>query len=495
MRSARPEDNPKLRFSDFFQLPPTTVEKHEAFDISLVADLPLFIDPFLLFNSRKKRYQALHDQIVRYLRFLRGKSANQALDPGLVKAWYTFPEVRHNWLGFTFGANKGRGLGVNFARALHRNLFALFPNFGKEQITKGSHLEKLCLIEKGVGRDNISDFTVNLVKEFLLTYTESFAKKYINRKLCTEFAVEKVRFNYETETWEQGTFFLPSFQGEYVLLTPKDMLTNDETWINKSELINDFHRIPDSIPNNALRAQINNYFRSILPKEARREDTQRAAIETILRFPQIIDYYIRQKENEGDRAVSISTSKVQFSEQLYLRQFSRLAFLLATDTAFYQVSGNTYKEAMQRVLFLKDVIENKGGHKLFYVGGQPIQREQDIHIMYRLTWFASPSDVSREVNDGRGPADFKISRGSKNKSIVEFKLGSNPQLRRNLQHQTDIYEKASNASRSIKVIIFFTKEEQARVTRILEELKLTGREDIVLIDARMDNKPSGSRAA
>jgi hypothetical protein len=69
-----------------------------------------------------------------------------------------------------------------------------------------------------------------------------------------------------------------------------------------------------------------------------------------------------------------------------------------------------------------------------------------------MTWYASVSDVTREANDGRGPVDFKVSSGSKDKVLVEFKLASNTQLKRNLQKQTGIYEKASDADRTIKVI-------------------------------------------
>jgi hypothetical protein len=99
-----------LLFSDFFKVSQKTVERHGAFDVSLVADLPLFVDPFLLFNSRKRRYRKLHDQMIDYLRFLRDKSANQHLDPGLIRAWYVFPEIKQNWLGFTLTGNRGRGL-------------------------------------------------------------------------------------------------------------------------------------------------------------------------------------------------------------------------------------------------------------------------------------------------------------------------------------------------------------------------------------------------
>lgn len=46
-----------LYFSDIFNVSPKVLDKYGVFNISLVTDLPLFIDPFLLFNSRKKEYR------------------------------------------------------------------------------------------------------------------------------------------------------------------------------------------------------------------------------------------------------------------------------------------------------------------------------------------------------------------------------------------------------------------------------------------------------
>ena len=43
----------KVYFSDFFNVNPDVIEKYGAFNISLINDFPLFIDPFLLFNSNK----------------------------------------------------------------------------------------------------------------------------------------------------------------------------------------------------------------------------------------------------------------------------------------------------------------------------------------------------------------------------------------------------------------------------------------------------------
>ena len=64
----------KVLFSDYFSVSEESIEEHGTFNISLVTDLPLFIDPFLLFNSKNKTYIELHKDIIRYLEFLRDKS-------------------------------------------------------------------------------------------------------------------------------------------------------------------------------------------------------------------------------------------------------------------------------------------------------------------------------------------------------------------------------------------------------------------------------------
>lgn len=84
-----------LYFSDYFGVDPSILDEYGAFDISVVSDLPLFVDPFLLFNSEKPQYQALHESIITDLRFLKTR-ASVGLDPGLIKSWYCFKEVKQN---------------------------------------------------------------------------------------------------------------------------------------------------------------------------------------------------------------------------------------------------------------------------------------------------------------------------------------------------------------------------------------------------------------
>jgi hypothetical protein len=78
--------SPNIYLSDFFVIDPAVLEAYGAFDVSLVNDLPLFVDPFLLFNSENSTYRQLHDEMIAYLRFLRDKAADGGVSRGLLRA-------------------------------------------------------------------------------------------------------------------------------------------------------------------------------------------------------------------------------------------------------------------------------------------------------------------------------------------------------------------------------------------------------------------------
>ena len=88
-----------------------------------------------------------------------------------------------------------------------------------------------------------------------------------------------------------GTYDLPWTEGDYVILTPKDILTRDENWINRNDLIRGFQEIPIAIPDAQLRAQVSSYFNGVLIKHKDRYPNQKerddAAADTILRFPEL----------------------------------------------------------------------------------------------------------------------------------------------------------------------------------------------------------------
>lgn len=480
----------KIYFSDFFEIDSDKLEEYGAFNISLINDLPLFIDPFLLFGSSKLEYQNEHNKVLKYLAFLKEKSENKLNNKSTIQAWYIFKEVKQNWFGYSKVGNSGSGLGRKFGNAFSSTIHIVFDDLGKEQITQSSHLEKAGLFQIGVGKDNISDFTTNLLKEFLLNYTETFAKKEIDEKYLKKVNVERVYFDYRLERWMPKEFILPFIKNDFVILTPKDILTKDENWINSNDLRGDFTRICNSISNEQLRGEIFNYFRKMLPaKNQNEKHTQKersAAIQkTILKFPEIIKFFVKEKEENKKGAKSLAEKKVELVDTVFVKNVSSFVELLLAKSEFYNIPPKTsFEEAMKRIIYLKNVIEKNDGYKLFYINGEPIKREADLQIIYRLTWYASDFDVNREPNNGRGPVDYSISKGSNDKTLVEFKLASNSKIRQNLENQVKIYKQANNTKNGITAILYFDNNEFNKVDKIISELEIKEAEEfIILIDA------------
>lgn len=485
--------SPFIYFCDVFAIDPMVLDDYGAFNIALVNDLPLFVDPFLLFDSLDARYKALHDDIITYLCFLRDRAVADELTPATISHWLLFKEVKQNWLGFSRNGNEGTGLGMDFAKSLAKNLASVFRNFGTETVTAGSHIEKLGLLNGGVGRDHLSDFTTNLIKGFLLQYTQTFALEHLRPEQRRKFAIDRVQFDYLSRRWKSGSFELPFHQGDFVLLTPKEILTRDDAWINQSDLLDQFTQVCMALPDDTLRVQVNAHFYQQINEKSKQGERKEAALRTIEKFHELLDYYILWKEEHAGEAHRQSDIKVQETQQQFVDNIKLLVNDYLAGSEFYD-HGTSYAASLKRIHYLKHVIEDNDGYRVFYVDGKPVQRESDLHVMYRLTWFSTSFDVNAEVNNGRGPVDYKVSKGRDDACLVEFKLAKNTSLKKNLEHQVQIYKKANQTGRSIKVILHFSDAERERAMRILKDLDLLGREDIILIDANRDNKPSASKA-
>jgi hypothetical protein len=483
--------NSQLLFSDYFEIDVSVLDKYGALNICIEADLPLFIDPFLLFASDKAEYQALHDKIIEHLINIKQIAVN---NPQSDLHLFQFPEVKQNWLGLCKWGNNGKGLGPQFARNLIAAFNGFYTNFGNEVITSSSHIEKLTLVGSGIGRDFISDFTTNLMLEHLLEYTQKFARLHLQEDKRKEFSI-RCCFDSNLMIWKPKTFDLPYFykgdnDEDFLILTPIDILTKDDAFICHSDFTSKFRQITNALENSALRDAINRYFKDRLPIKPKKADIERAIDATVQKYPDILDYYIHHQEENRDKAAALSAEKVnKFSTELISTLVDFCKHVVEYSN-FYHISPNSYQSALQRVQYLKQVIEDNDGYRIFYKDGKPISSEDTIQRIFRLTWFASPLDVNSEVNNGRGPADYKISYGDRDSTIVEFKLGKSSSLKNNLLNQTEIYKKASRSISDIKVILCYTKAEIAKVKRILKSINQENAENIFIIDATKKDSAS-----
>ncbi len=488
----------KVYFSEYFEVKHKTIEDYGALDVALVCDNPAFVDPFLIFANSK--YKKQHNFIINYLEFLRDKAiANSGaeLSSGDFQHYYKFPEVKQAWLGYSADGNAGLGLGPLFAESLYKNLNKIFANFGKEKITQSAHIEKLCLVEEGVGIDKISDFTLNLIKERILEYTQKFASKHIDKKFVKEFPVKKVTFDFKSGLWEDRKFKLPFFvhnsKTEFVLLVPQDILTKEDTWISKNDFLHNSTDIFSTINNEELRTKLNKYFHdSLLTKLNKRKKLVRdfsqksrkvALTKTMQEYPEILDYYIKTKEDKSEEAL---TSHIAAPEKInFFSDTGKIQQVFAQEK-FGKVTS--IDDCVSRINFFKGVLESNSND--LQIRDTRLQEKQ-LQLMFKMVTFGSLFDYNSQVNNGRGPIDFIVSLGSGDKTGLELKLASNSKLKQNLQNQGEVYQKDSSLKLVIKVIFFFDDAELKRVNNILGELeKEVDNREIFLIDCRKKESAS-----
>ena len=497
-------------FSERFQISSELLKEYGAVDISLVCDIPLFIDPMLIFNSEKEIYKNLHKSIIRYFHFLYTK-AEQGLTMKEVSAWFNFSEVPNNWLGYSLVGNKGLALGKEYAKFLYENIAFAINTHG---ISKSKHIEKVMLLYDGSGKDKISDLTVNLIKGFLCEYTENFALQYLDERFLEKFPVDKAYFNYETESFVSKEYCLPYVldekgRKEYVLLTPYDILREDEPSINKKDFYESHERIRSAIENDILRTYVNNYIglavrqyeemqrgkrRSIREKSIRKIEKD-AFKELVREYPELYDYYIRLRETDVDKIRSQSLAEL--NEQIEKLCVASQNIISLFKNLNYQTNEQltAREEAKARLRFFKHIIEDCDGYKNLYTDGKQIAKENDLQRLFRFVWYGTSYKVDAEPNNGRGQADFIVSMGQNNQNIVEFKLASNSTLS-HVFTQVKIYEAANCTDGSLIAIFCFSESEYLYSEQIVKAAgyeELLG-ESIYLIDCRNDNKKSASIA-
>jgi hypothetical protein len=136
----------------------------------LGVDLPLGIDPFLMFKSRDEEFRRLHRLItdhfnagVQAIRLGRLNEADEIFD---------FPEVSAIGLGYTKSGKRGSGLG-GYLRELIIETLRASPGLQERGVL---HVEEMQLLASGIGPDRISDISANILKKSLVEYTQRQAE-------------------------------------------------------------------------------------------------------------------------------------------------------------------------------------------------------------------------------------------------------------------------------------------------------------------------------
>jgi hypothetical protein len=188
-------------------------------------DLPLCIDPFLLYKSRDEILRGLHSQLlsifndsIRLFREGKRTEMDKLID---------FPEANEIGFGYSEKGVHGSGLGDYLNRLLADTLAA-----SESLQSRGlRHIEELQLVSIGVAADRISDVAANVLKMFLIQYTQKQADLW-GIPIQAALPVNHY-FDFDNYEWKDGYFDLPrnTINGMPIFLVPRRMVRL-LPWIN-----------------------------------------------------------------------------------------------------------------------------------------------------------------------------------------------------------------------------------------------------------------------
>ncbi|WP_103965010.1 hypothetical protein [Nonomuraea solani] len=213
--------NPRL--SDVFGL----VIRQDEVDFvvpHLREDLPLYLDPFLLWKSGDPEYRRLHTDLLRFVDEVR----KHAVEGRAIRAGMLLSEVSEPvelGLGYAEGTKRGSALGSGTIDGIIRT----FRQVPQLQTAGLDHLEVLSLLVPGIAEDRISDLTASVIKRWLSEFTE---------RRCGDWGIPTAR--HRLLSWDAAALDWRPFDaslpcnpndGSPILLAPLNLLRR-LPWIN-----------------------------------------------------------------------------------------------------------------------------------------------------------------------------------------------------------------------------------------------------------------------
>ena len=213
------------RLNDCYDLPFS--QEQVTFAIPLLdEDLPLYVDPFLLWKSPSQQDNSLHAQIINSFNYLGSLFIKDRQDEAS-SLLIQLSESDEVGLGNSM-SRKGLKIGPKTAT----EILSLFKDIPQIQKSGFTHFEEVQLLVEGIAQDRISDIACNLLMSFLVDYTIDECKRwsiptaksqiYIYNCKSNQFVSEAVDLPVNPET------------NRPVVLVPKRWL-RFVAWINFSD--------------------------------------------------------------------------------------------------------------------------------------------------------------------------------------------------------------------------------------------------------------------
>jgi len=473
-----------VRMTKHFKIKRREFARTGAFDPWLDVDSKLFVDPTLLEACTVPEFVGSRDLVLNHydslFRLLLVAKQGDSLWRAAVRkvAFHEMPGIA---LGYSSASTQGGGIGIDLAASILAT--------AKEVIDAGVEdpiiFEMVGVFEKGIGSDRISDMACRILGGKIYAFSE---------RVFAGFAhVPKLPFFFEGRSYQVP---LNPFRRQPVLLVPSSIL-------DELPIANDYDGISTVCAfNEALRERLNALLGAGWVQTVRKYSKPRLK-QFLLENPDLLKEFVSGYRTVKRKPYDFSLDdrgeyllddiREQFDSQE--EEFKPLLSLATTP------ESKPLEVVLEICNTVKRLVEEKAMWKLLYKDNtfKEPKHEEAAQILFggiaEGICLRCDVDASREPETGRGPVDFKFSRGAQGKVLVEAKLSTNPNLVHAFDKQVQIYQKAEGGESSI-ILVFIVSEESKHLNKLIahaNQNQVPGKTpSIVLIDAMP--KPSASKA-
>lgn len=196
-------------------------------------DIPLYMDPFLLWKSPSQMDNGIHSTIINafnYLGYLVKKGKRADAVSQLIEA----SECDAVGLGSS-KTRKGRRIGENIANEI-LSLFEIIPQL---KTTGFTHIEEIQLLVDKIAKDRISDIACNFMSSFLIDYTQ---QNCIEAGIPMERVEKVVVYDTKSRCFKEENVQLPVNPNthEPIWLVPKRWL-RFSNWISQDDYFSNYY--------------------------------------------------------------------------------------------------------------------------------------------------------------------------------------------------------------------------------------------------------------
>ncbi len=462
-----------MLLSDYLKIG-SCLDENGIFDQVLEKDSHFFINLQRLKKTTvpefQNAYSTIQDFFRKIIKLLEKAEKKHASDTFFRQAlrMFKFSEVNGIGLGFAKGVS-----GSGFGPELEYQVICTAYDIVKVGITDPEFFELLPLFQEKIGPDRLSDMLATLISPNIESYT-----KRINIDL--NITPEK----YAHMAFD-GAFLINPYKGEKLLLVPTEIL-------HKLPVAADWEDIDVVANQNAvIRAEMNDEVANTWIRYSASE--RKAYIKhTIFQNADTCTRVI-----EGYKQEELDPYNPQDDFQYYLAKLEQRFGCLPFEWQKHYSSPTSHSVAMNILEFFQQWVENNKGWEVIQ-NAPSTNREKILQRIFHLSGLsyikANNLDMSCEPDEGRGPVDFKISRGQ-DITIVEVKLSSNNQYLHGYEVQIEEYGKAEQTEQLIYVLVDLGNPIKVNKLKELHDRKADEGErtpDLLIIDSTQ--KESASRA-